>query len=383
MYFIRNGKFSVDVRTDHLRPVTADGDNAPKPHSFLIDGDHFGEIGMIFDGKRTATVTSVNYGTLAKLKKSDYVELTKTFENFTSEFKNQIYKYQDEQTVWLTIEMNKISYFRSLSLATKQEIMFSMERLTYEKGSKICEKDVVADKLILIQQGIIEVAVKYDRRRDDQYFVIERLGRGALINHRSFMVEDDADTDFVCRTTVSCFVLHFKKFEELLARRQDLRQAKQEVETELLKSHMPIALDYIFHNNNRGDMNTYLEMLRKNELRVKLKNAIMQKWTVVKEQNQPGNISDMVDQMLKKKRTAQKDGADFLAKQQTKEDLEAKLQRRKERAEQKDTKLESDAKDSYLNKEQFLYLDKNIKEAGKRLKEQQVYIDTMEKKMIA
>ena len=63
------------------------------------------------------------------------------------------------------------------------------------------------------------------------------------------MVEDEADTDFVCRTTVSCFVLHFEKFKELLGRRQDLRLAKQDVETELLKSHMPLALDYIFHNN--------------------------------------------------------------------------------------------------------------------------------------
>ena len=92
--------------------------------------------------------------------------------------------------MWLMVEMDKVNYFRSLSLATKQEIIFNMERLTYEKGSLICQKDIIADKLILIQQGIVEVAVKYDRRRDDQYFVIERLGRGALINHRSFMVED-------------------------------------------------------------------------------------------------------------------------------------------------------------------------------------------------
>ena len=156
--------------------------------------------------------------------------------------------------MWLMVEMDKINYFRGLNLATKQEIIFNMERLTYEKGSLICEKDIIADKLILIQQGIVEVAVKYDRRRDDQYFVIERLGRGALINHRSFMVEDEADTDFVCRTTVSCFVLHFDKFKELLGRRQDLRLAKQDVETELLKSHMPLALDYIFHNNKRTDI---------------------------------------------------------------------------------------------------------------------------------
>ena len=69
--------------------------------------------------------------------------------------------------MWLMVEMDKVNYFRSLSLATKQEIIFNMERLTYEKGSLICQKDIIADKLILIQQGIVEVAVKYDRRRDD------------------------------------------------------------------------------------------------------------------------------------------------------------------------------------------------------------------------
>lgn len=38
-------------------------------------------------------------------------------------------------------------------------------------------------------------------------------------------------------------------------------------------------------------------------------------------------------------------------------------------------KLEADAKDSYLNVDQFLHLTKNVEMATKRLKEQQVYID--------
>ena len=73
--------------------------------------------------------------------------------------------------------------------------------------------------MFLIQDGIVEVAVKYDRRREDQDFVIERLARGAVINHRSFMVRDDADTDFVCRTTVSVFVLSYQKFNEIKRKR--------------------------------------------------------------------------------------------------------------------------------------------------------------------
>ena len=92
MYFIRNGRFSVHVKKEHLKAVSMD-DEKRRPDTYLIDGDHFGEIGLLFDGKRTCTVKSDNYGTLAKLTKSDFVELSKTFETFQAEFKNQIFKY--------------------------------------------------------------------------------------------------------------------------------------------------------------------------------------------------------------------------------------------------------------------------------------------------
>ena len=72
MYFIRNGKFTVHIKTEHLRPANIDEEAAVKPHGILIDGDHFGEISMLFDCKRTATVRSDNYGTLALLKKSSF-----------------------------------------------------------------------------------------------------------------------------------------------------------------------------------------------------------------------------------------------------------------------------------------------------------------------
>lgn len=188
MYFIRNGKFSVLIKQDFLKPVNNDDDSVHQPETHLIDGDHFGEIGMIFDAKRTATVRSENYGTLAMLKKSHYTELTKTFEDFASEWRKQMLMYQDDLTLWLWLEMEKINYFRRLQLTTKQDIIYNMERVTYEKGSNICQKDVVADKLILIHQGIVEVSVEYDRRRADHPFVIERLCRGAIINHRAFLV---------------------------------------------------------------------------------------------------------------------------------------------------------------------------------------------------
>lgn len=182
MYFIRNGKFSVHVKTEHLRPTILDGSAAPRPVTYLIDGDHFGEIGMIFDSKRTATVQSENYGTLAMLKKVHYLELAKTFDSFATLIKKNIFKYQDEQTMWLQIEMEKIDYFAGLSLFTKQELLAKMVRKTYEKDALLIKRGQLADSLILVHQGLVQVSVKYDRRRPDDLFVIERLGRGAVIN---------------------------------------------------------------------------------------------------------------------------------------------------------------------------------------------------------
>lgn len=38
-------------------------------------------------------------------------------------------------------------------------------------------------------------------------FIIERLQRGSIINHRSFMVNDEIDTDYVCKDKVSVYSL--------------------------------------------------------------------------------------------------------------------------------------------------------------------------------
>lgn len=47
----------------------------------------------------------------------------------------------------------------------------------------------------------------------------------------------------------------------------------------------PVALDYIFHNNDTSSCERYYEKMYMNEKRVKLKNAIMQHWSFVKEAN--------------------------------------------------------------------------------------------------
>ena len=175
---------------------------------------------------------------------------------------------------------------------TKQELIFQMERHTFEKNHYLCKSGEIADRMFLIQEGIVECTSTYDK---DQNFVIERLGRGAIINHRSFLLQDDADTDFKCYTTVSVFVLTYDKLSAVKKRRKDLKEAKASVSASQLKPVYPLALDYIMHCFDEDD---YENKLRKNMLRVKLKNAIMQTWSETKKSNSPKSISDIIEDLL-------------------------------------------------------------------------------------
>jgi CRP-like cAMP-binding protein len=67
IYFIAKGSVFVSIQdTAH---------NSYDNFRELFPGDHFGEISMIYNCPRTATVTSSNYCTFARLPKESYDRL--------------------------------------------------------------------------------------------------------------------------------------------------------------------------------------------------------------------------------------------------------------------------------------------------------------------
>ena len=227
----------------------------------------------------------------------------------------------------------------------------------------------------------MEIAVKYDNRVEEGVFVIERLTKGAIINHRSFLLKDDADTDFKCLTAVSCYTLDYQKMKAIKAKRADLQKAKSEVKKEVFSSELPLALDYIIHCNPNQTDAAYQEKIQSNQFRVMFKNTVMQTWSEIKKANQKPSLKDMINELIKKKRDESRNQAN--SEQQQKEQAnKERMERRRKRKENYDLRMQTESKDSYLNIEQFEFLHKKIEMSHKRLKEQQEYIDQMETKMI-
>ena len=97
-----------------------------------------------------------------------------------------------------------------------------MERRTYEAEDFIYNAGEVVDRMMIIQSGIVQLSIPYDKRVQDEEFIIERLGPGAILNHQAFMIKDIADTDYQCKGPVSTFELTYNRMKSVLKRRADL-----------------------------------------------------------------------------------------------------------------------------------------------------------------
>jgi CRP-like cAMP-binding protein len=215
MYVIARGL--CEIRQKHKESLGGMGQQTDKNGNHvrtLIDSDHFGEISLIYDCKRTCTVVSQNYCTLATISKPDFMEVDRggSMVRLMTTLKQYVCYYDDLQKLFIENSLNKVSYFCDLKMMCKNDIIFAMERVQFSKGELIATAGEKVEKLILVQDGIVELSVKLNdvvNTDTPNLFVIERLSRGAVINFQSFMMSDISDTDFKCMTKVSAFTLKY------------------------------------------------------------------------------------------------------------------------------------------------------------------------------
>ena len=67
----------------------------------LKKNDYFGEVSLIHDGYRTASVTSLNYCTLGKLDLKNLYSITDNFPHFRRALMIQMHTYDDNLRIFL------------------------------------------------------------------------------------------------------------------------------------------------------------------------------------------------------------------------------------------------------------------------------------------
>jgi F-box/leucine-rich repeat protein 7 len=178
MYFISQGDCIVNVRDDQMREKVA--------HKLLVEGDYFGDIGILYNFARTSSVICRNYNTMARLSHTNFKSMVSDFPLLKKHMFKQIYQYQDSNINFAKDVMNKIEFLQDISIKSFHHVLFSMEKIQYGKNDYISKAYDYADSMIIICDGVCEVRT----RCEGNEFIIEHLGKGSIINHNAFFLED-------------------------------------------------------------------------------------------------------------------------------------------------------------------------------------------------
>ena len=100
----------------------------------LRPGDYFGEIALIYGSKRSATVTSTKYSTLAMLVKESYKDILIEFPDLQQQLKKHIFTYNDRIKRFQKESIQKVEYFKDIGDDAVHDIIYNLKGRKFHKG---------------------------------------------------------------------------------------------------------------------------------------------------------------------------------------------------------------------------------------------------------
>jgi voltage-gated potassium channel len=151
MFFIASGKCEVEIY---------DENKVPHITRYLRAGDYFGEVGLIFKTKRTATVRTAVYSNLAAVSSSDFYALASQFPDIVEHLKGNISKYKDGWRCFQLNAINKVPYLRNLSLDLQDSLIYSLESHSYDAHTKVIKEGDKPTDIIIVVEGSLVYKLK-------------------------------------------------------------------------------------------------------------------------------------------------------------------------------------------------------------------------------
>jgi len=102
MYFIQRGDCIVNLTFDNKEHIA---------HRLLIEGNHFGEIGILFNCARTCSVISRNFVTLSRLEYDHFREVCNKYPKYKKYLIKRIYQYDDPKITFYKKLIKQVKYF--------------------------------------------------------------------------------------------------------------------------------------------------------------------------------------------------------------------------------------------------------------------------------
>jgi CRP-like cAMP-binding protein len=223
MYIIARGECIVNIRDEKNKLI--------KNFKVLGPSDYFGEISLIYGCKRTATIVSRKYTTLAKLTKDIYTEINTEFPKIREILKKGIFKYSDRMKRFIKTCLKKVEYFAEAKDDAMHDLMYAFSLRHWQEGEIIFTPGSETKTLYFIMNGVVEIYCEFE----GHVFIIENLYSGSIINYRNWFIDEHNMVSARFQGTGILLELNINTFNKVAAHH------KAELEDKFLRYQNKIA----------------------------------------------------------------------------------------------------------------------------------------------
>lgn len=217
----------------------------------LVKGEHFGEVRMLYDCPRTATVQSMSYNIMGQLDKQKYQNIINLYPKFDDLMRKNMHSYLDPFKNFFYNCFQKFSYFQDIKDKSKtclnqdqfHQLLYLFKQTSYSKGDTIIKEMQATDKIYIVSHGNITFEANIEGVKD---FELLNLGPGSIINHRNVFIDSElfwfhayATTDTIVFEIHKDSLTQFQKEHQILGRQIDIAIAN------IVKSKKRFVIDVI------------------------------------------------------------------------------------------------------------------------------------------
>ena len=198
--------------------------------SVMKRGDHFGEIALIENVPRTATVRAAEDLVLLRLSREDFLDFVREYphvrvalERFLRDFSTRDF-------------LRQFTAMAAVPAELLRQVLEQLDERTVEAGGVVVHEGEVPDRFYIVRDGMLEVSA----RENGNEHIIRAIGPGEFFGEIAFSHNSLRTATVVARTKTSLYTLSREAFEKITAGAPQFRRHLEQV-----------AVSYA-HHNHRG-----------------------------------------------------------------------------------------------------------------------------------
>eukprot|EP00007_Cunea_sp_BSH-02190019_P001746 CAMPEP_0174233310 /NCGR_PEP_ID=MMETSP0417-20130205/3386_1 /TAXON_ID=242541 /ORGANISM="Mayorella sp, Strain BSH-02190019" /LENGTH=308 /DNA_ID=CAMNT_0015311497 /DNA_START=177 /DNA_END=1103 /DNA_ORIENTATION=- len=186
------------------------------------DGDTFGELALMYDAPRAATVIAKKPTVLWAVDRDTYKHI------LMSSTKEKRARYEEF--------LNKVPILSSMVRYDRLKVADLLEPVTFEKGAVILTEGDAGSTFYIIEDGSVVCTQKYDDGKEGE---LCRLSSGDYFGERALIKDEPRAATVKALETTHCLALSRETFDMVLGPLKDILKTN----VELYKTYVEMAAD--------------------------------------------------------------------------------------------------------------------------------------------